>query len=67
MLQQLRSAQARFLFIKTDPEEKNAWQKEYPQYFNSMPISEDICSVYKIIALRLQPLTIHELIKDSET
>ena len=63
----LTKPQARFLFIKTDPEEKNAWQKEYPQYFNSMPISEDICSVYKIIALRLQPLTIHELIKDSET
>lgn len=61
----LTKPQARFLFVKTDPEEKNAWQKEYPQYFNSKPISEDICSKYKILALRLQPLAIHELIKDS--
>lgn len=59
--------QARFLFVRTDPEEKNAWQREYPQYFSSSPISEDICSNYKILELRLQPLAVSELIKDHDT
>lgn len=54
--------QATFLFVKTDSREKNAWQREYPQYFSTTPISEDISSTYKILALRLQPLSVNELL-----
>lgn len=53
--------QARFLFISTDASEKNAWQQTYPQFFNTTPISEDIISEFKIIALRLQPLSADEI------
>ena len=56
--------QARFLFIHTDPEEQQSWNAAYPQYFNTTPISENIVSVYKIIGLRLQNLTIDEVILD---
>lgn len=56
--------QARFLFIHTDAEEQHAWNATYPQYFNTTPISENIVSVYKIIGLRLQNLTIDEVILD---
>lgn len=56
--------QARFIFIHTDAEELQAWNKAYPQYFNTTPISENIESVYKIIGLRLQNLTIDEVILD---
>lgn len=56
--------QARFLFIHTDAEEQQAWNKAYPQYFNTTPISENIVSVYKIIGLRVQNLTIDEVILD---
>lgn len=56
--------QARFLFIHTDSEENQAWNATYPQYFNTTPISENIVSVYKIIGLRLQNLTIDEVILD---
>jgi hypothetical protein len=56
--------QARFLFIHTDPEELQSWNAAYPQYFNTTPISENIVSVYKIIGLRLQNLTIDEVILD---
>lgn len=54
--------QARFLFINTDSEEKRAWQQVYPQYFNTTPISEDIMSEFKIMALRLQPLAADEIL-----
>ena len=54
--------QARFLFIHTDADELHAWNATYPQYFNTTPISENIESVYKIISLRLQKLTIDEVI-----
>lgn len=53
--------QARFLFIKTDEQENRAWQQEYPKYFATMPISEDIASNFKIVALRIQPLTIDQI------
>lgn len=56
--------QARFLFIHTDAEEQHAWNATYPQYFNTPPISENIVSVYKIIGLRVQNLTIDEVILD---
>lgn len=56
--------QARFLFVHTDPEEQQSWNAAYPQYFNTTPISENIVSVYKIIGLRLQNLTIDEVILD---
>lgn len=56
--------QARFLFIHTDAEEQQAWNAAYPQYFNTTPISENIVSVYKIVGLRLQNLTIDEVILD---
>ena len=56
--------QARFLFIHTDAEEQQAWNKTYPQYFNSTPISENIESVYKIVGMRIQNLTTDEVILD---
>ena len=56
--------QARFLFIHTDAEELHAWNAAYPQYFNTAPISENIVSVYKIIGLRVQNLTVDEVIMD---
>ncbi len=56
--------QARFLFIHTDATEQNAWNTAYPQYFNTMPISENIVSVYKVLGLRVQNLTIEEVILD---
>lgn len=56
--------QARFLFIHTDVEEQHAWNAAYPQHFNSTPISENIVSVYKIIGLRVQNLTVDEVILD---
>ena len=54
--------QARFLFIHTDAEEQQAWNATYPQYFTTMPISENIVSVFKIIGLRLQILKMDEVI-----
>ena len=60
----ITSSQARFLFIHTDAEELNAWNATYPQYFNTTPISENIASVYKIIGLRVQNLTMDEVILD---
>jgi hypothetical protein len=60
----LLKPQARFLFIHTDAEELHAWNAVYPQYFNTTPISENIVSVYKIIGLRVQNLTIDEVILD---
>ena len=60
----LLQPQARFLFIHTDAEEQHAWDSVYPQYFNSTPISENIVSVFKIIGLRVQNLTIDEVILD---
>ncbi len=54
--------QARFLFIHTDAEEQHAWNATYPQYFNTTPISENIASVYKIIGLRVQNLTVEEVV-----
>ena len=56
--------QARFLFIHTDAQEEQAWKATYPQYFNTTPISENIVSVYKIVGLRIQNLTIDEVILD---
>jgi hypothetical protein len=56
--------QARFLFIHTDPTEQQAWNAAYPQHFNTTPISENIVSVYKIVGLRLQTLTVDEVILD---
>lgn len=56
--------QARFLFIKTDAEEKHAWQQEYPKYFNTTPISDDIQSIFKVLALRLQPLAANEILME---
>lgn len=56
--------QARFLFIHTDAEEFHAWNATYPQHFNTTPISENIVSVYKIIGLRVQDLTVDEVIMD---
>jgi hypothetical protein len=56
--------QARFLFIHTDPTEQQAWNAAYPQHFNTTPISENIVSVYKIVGLRLQNLTVDEVILD---
>ncbi len=54
--------QARFLFVKTDTAERAAWQYEYPKYFSTRPISDDIKSAYKIIAIRLQPLATDEIL-----
>ena len=56
--------QARFLFIHTDAEEQHAWNSVYPQYFNTTPVSENIASVYRIVGLRLQNLTLDEVILD---
>ncbi len=56
--------QARFLFIHTDPAEQQAWNAAYPQHFTNTPISENIVSVYKIVGLRLQTLTVDEVILD---
>lgn len=56
--------QARFLFVHTDAEELHAWNATYPQYFNTTPISDNIVSVYKIIGLRVQNLTVDEVILD---
>lgn len=60
----LTKPQARFLFIHTDANEEQAWKAKYPQYFNMTPISENIESVFKIIGLRLQSLSIDEVILD---
>ncbi len=60
----LLKPQARFLFIHTDAEEQHAWNATYPQYFNTTPISENIVSVYKIVGVRVQNLTIDEVILD---
>lgn len=54
--------QARFLFVHTDPEEQQNWNETYPQYFTTKPISVNIESVYKIVGLRLQKLTLGEVI-----
>ena len=56
--------QARFLFIHTDAEEQHAWNSVYPQYFNTTPVSENIASVYRIVGLRIQNLTLDEVILD---
>ena len=56
--------QARFLFVHTDAGEEQAWKATYPKYFNSSPVSENIVSVNKIIGLRLQNLTVDEIILD---
>lgn len=56
--------QARFLFIHTDAGEQQAWNAAYPQHFTNTPISENIVSVYKIVGLRLQNLTVDEVILD---
>jgi hypothetical protein len=56
--------QARFLFIHTDTGEQQAWNATYPQYFTTTPISENIVSVFKIVGLRLQNLTVDEVILD---
>lgn len=56
--------QARFLFINTDAQEKRAWQQEYPKYFNTTPISDDIQSIFKVLALRLQPLAANEILME---
>lgn len=56
--------QARYLFVHTDAKEKYAWCNTYPKFFTSTPISEDICSVYKIVALRLQPLSVDEILME---
>jgi hypothetical protein len=56
--------QARFLFIHTDAGEQQAWNAAYPQHFTTTPISENIVSVYKIVGLRLQTLTVDEVILD---
>ena len=56
--------QARFLFIHTDAEELHSWNSTYPQYFNTTPVSENIVSVYRIVGLRLQNLTLDEVILD---
>lgn len=53
--------QARFLFVHTDAEEQQNWNATYPQYFNTTPISVNIESVYKIVGLRLQKLTLEEV------
>ena len=60
----LLKPQARLLFIHTDAEELHAWNDTYPQYFNTRPISENIVSVYKIIGLRIQNLTVNEIMLD---
>ena len=60
----LLKPQARFLFIHTDAEKQHAWNATYPQFFNTTPISENIVSVYKIIGMRVQNLTIDEVILD---
>ena len=56
--------QAHFLFIHTDAEELHAWNATYPQHFNTTPISENIVSMYKILGLRVQNLTVDEVILD---
>ena len=56
--------QARFLFIHTDAREQQAWNESYPQHFTTTPISENIVSVFKIIGLRIQNLTLDEVILD---
>lgn len=56
--------QARFLFIHTDVQVKHLWEQEYQKYFNTTPISEDIISVYKVLALRLQPLSPNEILME---
>ena len=60
----LMKPQARFLFIHTDTGEQQAWNATYPQYFTTTPISENIVSVFKIVGLRLQNLTVDEVILD---
>ncbi|MGM9691734.1 MAG: C1 family peptidase [Alloprevotella sp.] len=54
--------QAHFLFVKTDAEERAAWQYEYPKYFSTRPISDDILSAFKMLAIRLQPLATNEIL-----
>lgn len=56
--------QARYLFIRTEAEEQYAWNATYPQHFNTTPISENIVSVFKVIGLRVQNLTIDEVTLD---
>lgn len=56
--------QARFLFIHTDVQVKHLWEQEYQKYFNTTPISEDIISVYKVLALRFQPLSPNEILME---
>ena len=56
--------QGSFLFIHTDAEEEQAWKATYPQYFSLTPISDNISSVLKIIGIRLQSLTIDEVVMD---
>lgn len=54
--------QAHFLFVKTDAAERAAWQYEYPRYFSTRPISDDILSAFKMLAIRLQPLATNEIL-----
>lgn len=60
----LTKSQARFMFIHTDADEEQAWRTEYPKYFNTTPISENIVSIFKIIGLRLQALQYDEIVLD---
>ncbi len=60
----LTKPEAHFLFIHTDAEEEQAWKATYPQHFNTMPVSENIKSVFKIVGLRLQTLLPEEVILD---
>ena len=54
--------QAHFLFVRTDAAERAAWQYEYPRYFSTRPISDDILSAFKMLAIRLQPLATNEIL-----
>ena len=54
---------ARFIFVNITDDAAKQWQQEYPKHFQTTPISESITSVFKILTLRLQPLTLDELQK----
>ena len=54
--------QAHFLFVRTDAAERAAWQYEYPRHFSTRPISDDILSAFKMLAIRLQPLATNEIL-----
>lgn len=53
---------ARFLFVNPEPDKKLAWEQDVQKYFTAKPTYADICSKYKVMDLRLQPVSAAEVL-----